>query len=108
MTQIHFIEKLKRQQLMDPHTHTFASGNWRVEPAAAEALVGARIYFHETAAGPSYFGGEITGFRAVEAPDPEAGRVVFIFKADQKGRGVLAGRTGWRLEHKTVHEPVSG
>ena len=52
MTQIHFIEKLKRHKLMDPHTHTFESGNWRVEAAAAEALVGARIYFHETAQRP--------------------------------------------------------
>ena len=107
MTQIHFIEKLKRHKLMDPHTHTFESGNWRVEAAAAEALVGARIYFHETAAAPSYFGGEIIGFRPVAEPDPEAGRVVFIFKADQQGRGVLAGRTGWRFEHKTISTPAA-
>ena len=101
MTQIHFIEKLKNQKLLDRTSHSYESGNWDVAYSKAQSLVGSRIYFHEAQASPSYFGGVITGFRILPQPDLSAGRVVFLFTADQQGRGVLAGMAGWRNEQKT-------
>lgn len=101
MPQVHFIEKLRNQKTIDRTTHSCESGNWQVAHAKAQSLIGGRIYFHETQAGESYFGGVITGFRILPPPDPQAGRVVFIFTADQEGKGVRAGNSGWRNEQKT-------
>jgi hypothetical protein len=102
MPNMHFIEKLKNQKLLDRDSHIYESGNWDVAHAKAQSLVGSRIYFHEAQASPSYFGGEITSVRVLPPTDPQAGRVVFIFKADQQGRGVSAGTGGWRNEQKTT------
>jgi hypothetical protein len=101
MPNIHFIEKKKNQKLLDRDSHTYESGNWNVAHAKAQSLVGFRIYFHEAQANPSYFGGEITSIRVLPPTDPQAGRVVFIFKADQQSRRVYAGTGGWGNEQKT-------
>lgn len=102
-TAICFIEKMRKQHPIVRGGPEWESGNWDIAEAKAAALVGKRIYFHETQAGLSYYGGEITGFRVVPADDPETpGRVVFTFTPDAAGRGFTAGRTGWRNEQKTI------
>lgn len=102
MPQIHLIENLKKQKPLDRSTHSYESGNWDVSEAKAQSLIGGRIYFHETQAGRSYFGGVITGFRVLPKSDPYAGRIVFFFTADRDGKGVLAGTDSWRNEQKTI------
>lgn len=103
MSQIHFVEKLRNQVLLDQQYRVWESGNWVVarEKAASLASNGSRIYFHEAQALPSYFGGEIIGFRVLPPGHIQEGRIVFLFQEDQGGQGVSAGRDGWRNEQKT-------
>lgn len=100
--QIHFIEKARQQKLLDQATHRYESGNWHVAEDKAKNLIGGRIYFHQSQSDPSYFGGTITAYRVLPHPDPAAGRVVFEFIADQQGKGVRAGTSGWSNEQKTI------
>ena len=102
MPQIHLIERARKQKLLDRSSQSYESGNWVVSQSTAESLVGGRIYFHEAQAGPSYFGGVITGFRVLPNPDVDAERIVFAFTADRDGIGVLAGTDGWGNEKKII------
>ena len=102
MRQIHFIERNRDFKRLDRSSHSYESGDWVVSHVKAQSLVGCRIFFHEAHASPSYFGGVITGFRVLPPSDPLAGRVVFIFTADQNGKGVSAGASDWRNEQKTI------
>ena len=103
MSEIHFVERLRNQVLLDQQYRVWESGNWVVarERAARLASGGNRIYFHDSQASPSYLGGEIIGFRALTPDHPEKGRIIFIFKEDEEGAGILAGDGGWRNEQKT-------
>lgn len=102
-TAICFIERLRKQRPLVPGGTAYESGNWDVAEAKAASLVGKRIYFHETQAGPSYYGGEITGFRVLPPDHHETpGRIVFTFIRDPACQGFLAGASGWRNEQKTI------
>jgi hypothetical protein len=102
MQQIHFIERAKNYKLLDRVSHSYESGNWDVAHSKAQSLIGCQIYFHDAQASPSYFGGLITGFRVLPPSDSQAGRVVFIFTANNNCKGVRAGTNGWRNEQKTI------
>ena len=102
-TAISFIEKTRKQRPLVPGGAEYQSGNWEVAEDKAASLIGARIDFHETQAGASYYGGEITGYRVLPPDHRDSpGRIVFTFIPDPACKGFLAGSTGWRNEHKTV------
>lgn len=100
-TAIHLIENDGRIHRVDGPADTFESGFWKVSMALAEELKDGDIYFHRAQDAPSYFGGRIVGYRA--QPDGQyAGRIVFLFRADEEHRGVRAGRDGWGREKKII------
>lgn len=102
-TAICFIEKMRKQRPLVLGGAEYVSGNWDVAEAKAASLVGARIYFHETQAGPSYYGGEITAYRVLPPDHRQApGRIVFTFIPDPACQGFRAGSIGWRNEQKTL------
>lgn len=103
MPAIHLIEKAKVMHSIDKPNNIWESGDWVIAEATAHSLIGGNIYFHLAQTAPSYFGGEITGFRvnaddAVHAP----GRVVFIFKPSMAHKNISAGSEGWGMEKKIV------
>ncbi|WP_046110848.1 hypothetical protein [Aquincola tertiaricarbonis] len=98
-----FIEKANNIRQIDREAHRYESGNWVVAEEKAASLVGRRIYFLETQAGESFYGGTIESFRVLPDNHPTAPkRVVFTFIADQAGRGFRPGPDGWSTEQKTL------
>jgi hypothetical protein len=97
-TAICFIEKMHVQTPSKNGMGEWESGNWRVKPEKAKALIGKRIYFHEKQKEPSYSGGIIKAFRESKTPD----RIVFIYIPDDEGIGYLAGADHWGSEQKTI------
>ena len=79
----------------------WTSGRWVIREQTAKAFVGHHLYFHNTQAKPSFFGGVI--LNVTKIPEGEfAGRVVFRFKYDASFRGVITSREGWGQEMKIV------
>ena len=96
---IHLIEKADMfERLSDG---SYESGYWALFPATAQALVGGDIYFHETRAKPSFFGGTIIGFRAQPLGEYK-GRIIFHLKPDKGHKGIMAGAGGFQSEKKVA------
>ncbi len=103
MAAIHFIERVQNMSSIDKPNNIWESGDWVVAQPTAQELIGGNIYFHSTQDGPSYFGGEITGFRVIpDDAENAAGRIVFIFKPTIAHKNIRAGRDGWGMEKKIV------
>jgi len=64
--------------------HGFRSCCRRISDADAADLVGGWVYFHETKASLSRFGGEILGFE--QGVDDMADRKLILFRADERAR----------------------
>jgi hypothetical protein len=99
--QIHFIEKQRLLTRADNSTQDWESGYWAVSKDLADSLIGGDIYLHTARDKPSYFGGQVTGYR-IENEGPWEGRVVFQFTATMEHKGVKTGKTGWSMEKKLV------
>jgi len=67
----------------------YTSGSWTLSAAEANALVGGRLYLHETKAEPSYFGGTVLDWAPSkrESGAKEDG-ITFRLLADQEAKGV--------------------
>lgn len=97
---IHLIER--RGGFCRMAGHEWESGDWRIGQATAERLIGGNVYFHKHQSDPSYFGGTVIGYRVVAEPNPNAGRVVLRFRAEQSARGRNAKGSGWGREKKVL------
>jgi len=98
-----FIEKSDGIRVLDKSTWLCESGDWIVSEAKAADLVGKRIYFLESQAGESHYGGVIQGYRVLPDDHPTAARrVVFTFTADNALRGFRPGPDGWGMEQKSI------
>lgn len=103
MPQLHLIDYNHDVRRVNASTREYESADWVLSDAWREALLpGGRIYLHETQSSPSFFGGAITDIREVPTGEGELRRWAVYFTADEQGRGVLAGREGWKRESKFV------
>lgn len=103
MASIHFIERMQNMHSIDKSNNIWESGNWVIAVPTAQELVGGNIYFHSAQDGPSYFGGEIIGFRVIpEDAKDNPGRIIFSFKPSIEHKNVRAGADGWGMEKKIV------
>lgn len=55
---------------LDPKAGVYDSEAWLLAPEEISALEGGEVFFHETKAQPSYFGGSILDIRPVDASPP--------------------------------------
>ncbi len=91
---------------------TFCSGYWDISSEEAKTLMGGWLYFHQSKANPSYYGGRVLAFRSeIREEFKHENRIVFDFmpSKDAKGhpwRGKAHGRawTGKIVEAKFPHE----
>ncbi|MES2978022.1 MAG: hypothetical protein V4731_06340 [Pseudomonadota bacterium] len=103
MTQLHLIDYNHDVRAVDASTREYESAEWVLSEIWRKALSqGSRVYLHETQTSPSFFGGSISAIREVPAGDGNSRRWAVLFTADEQGRGVLAGRSGWKRESKFV------
>ena len=101
MSVIYLVERLENVHRVDKDKNEWESGYWVVSEESARRLIGGHIYLHRGQDEPSHFGGEILSFH-LHPSGPEAGRVVFRFRAALEFKGVKAGRDGWGNEKKIV------
>src|SRR5450759_2732399 len=101
MPAIHLIERHENVHPTDKAKGEWESGDWVVSEETAQRLVGGLIYLHRAQDEPSHFGGEILSFHVLSS-GPEAGRIVFRFRAAISCKGVKAGREGLGNEKKIV------
>jgi len=99
--QIHVIDKQKLITREDNMTQDWVSGYWGVTKEVAAKLVGGEIFLHMAKDKPSYFGGDITGFR-VQEDGEYAGKVLFEFTASMDHKGVRTPRPGWGMDKKII------
>jgi hypothetical protein len=98
---VHFIERMDHFRLLDKSKELYESGWWSISEEAAKELVGGRLYLHKAQDKPSFFGGLILSYR-IETDGEWPGRILFTFIADLAGKGVRAGKDGWRMERKII------
>jgi hypothetical protein len=96
---IHVIAR-KRLGLSKVSDLIWDSAAWAVSDNTAKALVGGKIYLHETQSSPAYLGGEIISYEIDGAIFPS--RKVFRFKYDPKCKGVTTPKSGWSQEKKII------
>jgi hypothetical protein len=104
MHAIHIIkndESLPSITPIEPGSNVYRSGYWAIAKTTADALIGAKIHFHEQQTKPSFYGGIITGTEKIEQGE-RAGRIVFTFRFDQSCKGVTTSRDGWSQEIKII------
>jgi hypothetical protein len=101
MTSLHLIERDNRFQQLKGTKDEWESGYWSLPVETAEKLVGGDVYFHEKQRKPSFFGGEILGFRTQEE-GPFTGRLVLRFRFARDHKDVAGGGSGWTMEKKIV------
>lgn len=103
MPHIHFVNYQRDIKPLNAARNEYESGDWVIGDEIRQALLpGGRVYFHDAQADPSFFGGTITSFRQTVNEPNKPRRWVVLFTADAQGRGVLAGREGWKRESKFV------
>ena len=69
----------------------YSSSAWHVPEWRAVALIGGKIYIHDSQKSPSRHGGEITGYKK-----HENGRITFFYKAELSCKGSTVGN--WSQE----------
>ena len=100
-TNLHLIEKLRKMRPVSRGSDIYESGDWSIPEARGAIYVGGMIYFHEGQSAPSYFGGEVTGFRMIASGNENEGRMVIEFKALSSAKGVATSQAGWGNEQKS-------
>jgi hypothetical protein len=101
---IHLIEHLNNfAKLQD---NVWESGWWKLDEIKAQKLVGGEIYFHKTRQDPSFYGGNILGYR-VEQDGEFQGRVIFKLKHIQSCRNVITDKSGWSNDMKITGQEQS-
>ena len=101
--EIHFIEDYGKIVPVDKEKREFESGDWKLSTSTAEELVGGRIFFHTHQNEPSFFGGEILGYRLLMEGE-YAGRIVFKFRSMPECKNVKTSTSGFGREKKIVRK----
>ena len=81
---------------LDPKQAIYRSEAWALTTIEVGKLTGARIYFHQTKAEPSYFGGLVLNVESLPAETGGPERVALRLKAERDSKDVVwdeAGRT---------------
>lgn len=79
---------------VDRDQDVYTSEAWAISAAEAAKIIGGRVYFHQTKADPSYFGGDVLGVEPVhgEGSDPE--RFILRLTAQRDAKGVAWNEAG--------------
>ena len=77
------------------------TGWWNIDENKAKELVGGEIYFHDKQQEPSFFGGNITGYR-IEQDVQNQGRIVFRLRYNATCRNVKTEKHGWAKKMKII------
>jgi len=79
---------------LDPKEAIYRSEAWALTAVEVGKLAGGRVYFHQTKAEPSYFGGLVLDVEPLptEAGDPE--RFALRLKAERDAKGVMWDEAG--------------
>jgi hypothetical protein len=105
MPALHLIQNQTNPKLLpkpeQPGADVWISGYWSLAVDTVRTLIGGHVYFHKAQAKPSFFGGEIVGFRVADEA-PYTGRIILQFRPDPAAKGVTTGRDGWSMEKKIV------
>jgi hypothetical protein len=96
---IHIIEPLNN--FVNLQDKGWESGWWSIDENKAKELVGGEIYFHKKQQEPSFFGGNITGYR-IEQDVQYQGKIVFILQYNAACRNVKTDRQGWSKKMKII------
>lgn len=66
----------------------YTSGSWVISEEEAKALVGGRLYLHESKSEPSYFGGVVLDWHKTKRDSAaiEDG-ITFLIVSDREGKG---------------------
>ena len=89
MKSAHFICRSAEGVAKASGTDEYTSQSWRLSAAEAEALVGGRLYLHETKAEPSYFGGRVLAwFPSKRESGAMEDGITFQLLADKEAKGV--------------------
>ncbi len=96
---IHLVEHVNNfVKLQD---NLWESGWWKLDEQKAEKLVGGQIYFHKTRQEPSFYGGNILGYR-VEEVGQHQGRIIFKLQHSKTCRNVCTDKSGWSDNMKII------
>lgn len=103
MASIHIVDPIDNLRKLKDSTlaHEWECGSCLVGTDAAEKLIGADLYVHESPFRPSRFGGTITGFR-IHSGGESDGKVIFRFQASNDHRDVKTARAGWKSDMKII------
>lgn len=89
-SRIHFICKANAGlRCLDPKAGVYESEAWLLNPEEILALENGEVFFHETKARPSYFGGSILGIRRIAGSTPDGAartRCVITLRSTVTGR----------------------
>jgi hypothetical protein len=96
---IHIIEPLNH--FVNLQDRGWESGWWSIDENKAKELVGGEIYFHKKQQEPSFFGGNITGYR-IEQDEQYQGKIVFILQYNAACRNVRTDKLGWSKKMKII------
>ncbi len=103
MKAIHLIQKDAKlaPSPVEKGSNIYESGYWSLTPGRAKEAIGAEIYFHESQASPSFFGGIIKDCR-IKDDEPWKDRIIFKLEANREFKNVETDRSGWAMEMKMV------
>jgi hypothetical protein len=102
MKEIHFIQSSpKLRPWREEEGGDYKSGYWHVSESQATSAIGAKIFFHEKQASPSFLAGIITGFEVQKTGQWE-GRIIFSFSRSVDLEGLKTDPDGWFREKKIV------
>jgi hypothetical protein len=88
MSSAHFICKSgKGLSIVTKGSVIYRSRAWDIPVDDADRLVNGYIYFHETKAAPSYFGGKVTSYEIIEIDKAHSKRIEFTITADMQAKG---------------------
>jgi len=96
---IHLVEQVN--SFFKVQDNIWESGWWTLDENKARDLIGGNIYFHKKQQEPSFYGGQITGYR-IEQAGQNQGRIVFSLKYIETCRNVKTGKDGWSRKMKIV------
>lgn len=79
---------------LDSKEAIYRSEAWALTATEVAKLAGGRVYFHQTKAEPSYFGGHVLGVEPLPAETSDPDRFVLRLKAERDAKGVVWDEAG--------------
>ncbi|KQY95030.1 hypothetical protein [Brevundimonas sp. Root608] len=79
---------------LDPKGAIYRSEAWALTSAEVAKLAGGRVYFHQTKAEPSYFGGHVLDAEPFQGGNSDPERFVLRLKAERDAKGVVWDEAG--------------